>query len=92
MTSKNSSLSKLKSQADGIAKVIAAAERGEVIDPRFKERLKAARDSLTFKVGIIMDDKIITIELPWDVIKSTGEVGLAEYILNQMRELRNTVQ
>ena len=32
-----------------------------------------------------MDDKIITIEMPWTTIRSANETGLAEYILNQMR-------
>jgi hypothetical protein len=38
-----------------------------------------------------MDDKVITIDLPWATIRATSEVGLAEYILNQMREVRNVI-
>ena len=29
-------------------------------------------------------DKVITIEMPWTMIRSTNEAGLAVYILNQM--------
>lgn len=92
MTTKESPLRVLKSQAERIAKSLAAFERGEAIDVRFAERLKAARDKEIVKIGIVMDDKIITIDMPWTVIKSSGEVAMAEYLLNMMRESRNTVQ
>lgn len=92
MTSKNSPLSELKRQANEMARIISAAERGEVVDAKFAEKIKEARDKPSFKVGIFMDDKVITIEILWSVVKSSGEVGLAEYILNLMRETRNTIQ
>jgi hypothetical protein len=92
MTTKNSPLRVLKAQADKIAASIAAAERGETIDAKFAERIKAARAKESVTFGIVMDDKVITIELPWATIRSTGEVGLSEYIMRQMREARDTVQ
>lgn len=92
MTTKHSPLSALKAQADKIAATLKAAERGERIDVRFAEKIVAARAKESFKVGIVMDDKVITIELPWATIRSTSEVGIAEYILNQMREARDAVQ
>ena len=92
MTTKESPLRVLKSQAERIAKSLAAFERGEAIDVRFAERLKAARDKEIVKIGIVMDDKIITLDMPWTVIKSSGEVAMTEYLLNMMRESRNTVQ
>ena len=92
MTTSHSPLSQLKAQADKIAATLKAAERGEQIDVRFAEKIKAARSKDSFKVGIVMDDKVITIEIPWATIRGTNEVGLAEYILNQMREARDTVQ
>ena len=91
MTTKNSPLRALKAQADKIAAMICAAERGEAIDARFAEKLAAARDKEAFRVGIVMDDKVITIDLPWSVIRSSGRVGLAEYILGLMRETRRVV-
>lgn len=91
MTTKHSPLSKLKAQADQIAARLKAFERGEPIDIRFAEKLEAARAKDSFKVGIVMDDKIITIEMPWATMRGTNEVGLAEYILNQMREARDAV-
>jgi hypothetical protein len=35
-----------------------------------------------------MDDKIITIDMPWTTIRATSEAALSEYILKQMREAR----
>lgn len=92
MTTKDSPLRVLKAQADKIAAIIAAFERGDPIDPGFAQQLEAARNHASFKVGIVMDDKIIKIELPWETIRSSGEVGLSEYILRQMREARDTLQ
>ena len=90
MTTKHSPLRVLKVQADKIAQTLKAAERGEKIDVRFAEKIAAAREQDSFKVGIVMDDKVITIEMPWETIRATSEVGLAEYILGQMREARES--
>lgn len=90
MTTKHSPLRVLKAQADKIAATIKAAERGEKIDVRFAEKINAARHKDGFKIGIIMDDKTIILEILWATIRSTSEVGLAEYILKQMRETRET--
>ena len=90
MTTKHSPLNVLREQADKIAATIKAAERGDAgVDAHFEIRLAAARLKGTFKVGIAMDDKLITVDLPWATIAATGEVGLAEYILKLMRETRN---
>jgi hypothetical protein len=91
MTTAHSPLRALKAQADKIAALLKAAERGEKIDVRFAEKIEAARKGDSFKVGIVMDDKVITIRMPWEMIRSTSEVGLAEYILRQMREARDAV-
>jgi hypothetical protein len=92
MTTAHSPLRVLKAQADHVAKMLKAAERGEKIDVRFAERIEAARKTDSFTAGIIMDDKIIKITMPWTLIRETSEVGLAEWILKQMREQRDTVQ
>lgn len=92
MTTKNSPIKRLKAQADKIAEVLCAAERGDAVDVSFKQKLEAARDKDTVSVGIAMDDKIIKIDLPWSVIKTSGRAGLATYILDQMQEKRRTLQ
>jgi hypothetical protein len=90
VTTSHSPLRVLKAQADNIAATLKAAERGEKIDVRFAEKIEAARAKDNFKVGIVMDDKVITIEMPWTMIRQTSEVGIAEYILKQMRDARDT--
>lgn len=85
MTTVHSTPSVLKAQADKIAAVLKAAERGETVDVRFAAKIEAARSNGSFKFAIVMDDKAITIELPWATIRETDEVTLAEYILAQMR-------
>ena len=91
MTTKHSPLRVLKGQADGIAKMLKAAERGEEIDARYADKVAEARSRETLKFAVMMDDKIITIEMPWTKIQSTSETGLSEYILKQMRESREAV-
>lgn len=91
MTTKHSPLSVLKGQADKIAATIKAAERGEKIDVQFAEKLAAARNQPSVKVGVVMDDKIIILDMPWFTIRNSSEGGLAEYILDKMREARDAV-
>ncbi len=88
MTTKHSPLGALKAQADKIAVTLKAAERGDKIDARFAEKIEAARSKESFKVGIVMDDKVIVIEMPWATIRGTDEAGLAEWIIKQMQETR----
>lgn len=88
MTTSQSPLRVLKAQADKVAATLKAAERGEPIDIRFAEKIAAARGRESFKFGIVMDDKVITIDMPWELINNTSEVGIAEYILKQMRGAR----
>lgn len=85
MTTAYSPLHVLKAQADKIAATIKAAERGEKIDVRFAEKIEAARGKESVTFGVVMDDKIITVEMPWVLIRETSEAGIAEYILDQMR-------
>lgn len=77
MTTKDSPYAALKEQADRIAATLK--------NPRTPQ-MAAARMKPAFKVGIVMDDKVITLEMPWTLIDSTTQPALAEYIVNQMRE------
>jgi hypothetical protein len=89
MTTARSPLRVLKAQADKIAMALKAAERGETIatDPAGKIAAARTRESVTF--AVVMDDKVLKIELPWATVRETSEVGIAEYILKQMREARD---
>ena len=66
------------------------AERGEVVadDPAGKIAAARRRPFVTF--AVVMDDKIVKIEMPWTKIIETSEAGISEYILKQMREARDT--
>jgi len=75
----------LKAQADKIAAMLKAAERGEKIDMRFAAKIAEARTKPFFKMGIVMDDKIVTITMPWETIQGTDESGLSAWIVKQMR-------
>jgi hypothetical protein len=83
MTTKHSPLRRLKAQADTIAAKLKAGERGEVA---FKD---GARGKDMVKVGVVMDDKILTIEFAWATIRETSEAALSEFILKHMREQRD---
>lgn len=91
MTTKHSPLSALKAQSDKIAAVIKAVSRGEAVDPRLADQVREALKTDVFKAGIVMDDKVITIAMPWTMIRETSEAGLSEYLLKQMRETRDTI-
>ncbi|TPJ70480.1 MULTISPECIES: hypothetical protein [unclassified Mesorhizobium] len=88
MTTSQSPLRVLKAQADKIAAVLKAAERGDHVGAEFAGNIAAAREKPSFKTGIVMDDKVVTIDMPWATIKASSEVGLSEYILKQMRGSR----
>jgi len=92
MTTAQSPIRALKAQAKRMATLLKAAERGEPIanDPGGKIAAARAGNSVTF--AVVMDDKILSIEMPWVTIRETTEAGIAEFILNQMREARVTVQ
>lgn len=92
MTTKRSPLRVLEAQAEKIAATIKAAERGEPVPATFAEKLVEAREKETVSVGIVMDDKVVKLDLPWATIRSTSKSGLAEYILGLMRETRRVVQ
>lgn len=90
MTTSQSPLRALKTQADNIAALLKAYERGDKINVQFAEKLEAARAKPSVTFGVVMDDKFIKIEMPWAVLRATSEVGLAEYILKQMRDSRES--
>lgn len=75
MTTKNSPVKALKAQAAKIAAHLKGNENGA-----------ASRVKPTFKAGVVMDDKVITIEMTWNLIRATEEAALAEYILGLMQE------
>lgn len=91
MSTAHSPLRKLRAEANRIAQQLKALERGEVNAPDPLGKVAAARagkEALTF--AVVMDDKILKIEMPWATIASMSEAGISEWILKQMRESRET--
>lgn len=85
MTTSHSPLRVLKGQAARIAERMKAIERGEVSDPK----IDAARAAGLFKIGVVMDDKIITLKITADKIRECSEAALAEYVLRLMKGERD---
>lgn len=87
MTTAHSPLSKLRLQAERMAAILKAAERGEdlgVRDPAGK--IAAARKTDRVKFGIAMDDKVCIIDMEWALIRMRSEPALARYLIEQMRK------
>ncbi len=91
MTTKHSPLHVLQAQANSITNTLKAAARGDKIDARYAEKIDEARTRGVFKVAVVMDDKVIAIDIPWATITASTEIALSEYILNLMRGTRDVV-
>lgn len=77
MTTAQSPVSKLKAQADAIAKRLKQVVRGELPSFPKKDRIK---------FGVVMDDKLITVDMAWDTICQSDEAAISEMILREMQE------
>lgn len=88
MTTAQSPLRVLKAQADQIAKTVKAISRGENPIEDRGGKLAAARNRDSVVFGVVMDDKVLKIDMPWQTIRETSEVGISECILKHMREAR----
>lgn len=85
MTNSHSPLRALKAQADKIAAMLKAVDRGEKVDVRFAEKIEAARDKESIKFGVVMDDKIVTVDMPWATLRETSEVWMGRVCHWQVR-------
>lgn len=86
MTTKDSPIGVLRAQAEKVAKVLKAAELREIgkSDPAHKLADALSKGEATF--GIAMDDKFIRITVSREVVRTSTESEITEYILAQMRE------
>ena len=91
MTTSNSPLHRLKDQADKIAARLKSLAAGEKVhDPSGKVAAARAQDGITF--GVVMDDKVLSITMPWATIRGTDEAGISAWIVDHMRGLERSVQ
>lgn len=85
MTTSHSPLRVLQAQANTIAATLKAAERGE----GNADVMAKARATGKAIIGIVMDDKIVTLTIPFETIKTSSEVALAAYVLKHMKGQRD---
>jgi|GEM_PF-1126740 hypothetical protein len=91
MTTARSPLRVLRQQANHIAELLKRAERGEKIADDMGGKIAAARSRPKVKFAVAMDDKVLIIDMSWATIREMSEHGISEYLLKQMREVRDTV-
>jgi hypothetical protein len=89
MTTRHSPLRILKLHADRIAALLKKIERGEKATDDLGGNLAASRTKQSVKFGVVMDDKFLSIDMPWALIRKSSEHALSEYVLKQMRETRD---
>lgn len=83
MTTKNSPIEELRSQAATIANYLKRAERGKL---NHIPKVAEARRREYFQPAIVMDDKVLTPRILWTTIKAMAEVELTDWIVSQMQE------
>jgi hypothetical protein len=77
MTTANSPLHELTAQANKLAETLKKSANLSVI-----------RIYDVCKFSVIMDDKIVVIEMLWETIRASSEAELSDFILRQMQEQR----
>jgi len=89
VTTAKSPTHELRAQAHKIADVLKRAAGGEKIanDPLGKIEASKARGFIDF--AIVMDDKILKIEIPWQTINELALPLLCDFIFDQMSEAKH---
>lgn len=85
MTTSKSPPHQLRAQAHRIAETLKQAEAGKPIanDPLGKIEASKARGYIDF--AIVMDDKTLKIEIPWEKIRELSGPLLCDFIYDLMR-------
>jgi len=89
MTTTKSPSQALRAQAHKIAETLKHAAAGEKIanDPAGRIEASKARGFIDF--AIVMDDKILKIEIPWQTINELALPLLCDFIFDQMSETKH---
>lgn len=85
MSTSSSPAWKLKAEADKMARMLKSAWLGEKLPNDPLGKMAAARKTDRIKFALVMDDKILTIEMTWASIKEKSERQISEFIVEQMR-------
>lgn len=86
MTTKDSPIGVLREQAEKVARVLKAAERGSISKSDPAHKLVDALSKGQATLVVAMDDKFIKITVSREVVSASTEAEITEYILAQMRE------
>lgn len=89
MSTSHSPLRKSRLKAERCAAHLKALERGDPINNDPLGKVAAARERESITVGLIMDDKVLKIEMSWTTIREHSEASLSEWILRHMRGSRD---
>lgn len=89
MTTAKSPPQQIRAQAHKIAETLKRAAAGERIanDPLGKIEASKARGYVDF--AIVMDDKIVKIQVPWGTIEALELPLLCDFIFDQMSEAKH---
>ncbi len=90
MSTKNSPLIVLRTEARGIATNLKRAADGVSIGNDPQGKIAASKAKGFVKIAIVMDDKTITLDIPWKDIEKLTHAQLSEFILDLMMETRKT--
>lgn len=86
MTTAKSPPEKLRAQAHHIAETLKRSAIGEKVADDPAGKIPASKERGSLKAAIVMDDKIINIDVPWATIEAASIPELCEFIFEQMSE------
>lgn len=89
MTTKHSSVAKLRKQAEQVARTLKEIESTGFSKHDVGGKIAAARLRPGVKFGIAMDDKILSVGILWSTVREMSEHAIAEWVLKYMREQQN---
>ena len=84
MTTAHSPPPVLRAQAEKIARLLKAAERGAALGADAAGKLAKARTTETVTFAVVMDDKLLKITMPWATIRQNSEAELIQFVLAEM--------
>lgn len=88
MTTKNSPAAYIKVQADTMAKMLKQIAAGKLPKGWDKSKVAAALLKDSIVVGIVMDDNVLKLTIPWTIIRTYTEEAISEWIAQQMKDER----
>lgn len=88
MTTKNSPAAYIKVQADTMAKMLKQIAAGKLPSGWDKSKVAAALLKDSIVVGIVMDDNVLKLTIPWTIIRTYTEEAISEWIAQQMKDER----